>query len=258
MIEIKKEDSKIYQELENNIKESFCFLSVGMWLQGEPGHDRKNISGLVKVFLETFKNKKQKPALILKTSCGSPSIIDRDEVLKRIDKIRDTVNSKDLPNIYLFHGDITDREMNELYNHPKIKAMVSLTFGEGFGKPLLEFTQSKKPVICSGWSGPVDFLNKDFATLLPGTLTPIHPSAQVADMLIEGSRWYSVDLGLSGGYLRDYYENYKKYESNGKRLAHYTKTNFSYEAMKIKMKIILDREVRLPYSIKLPPLLRKV
>jgi hypothetical protein len=38
-------------------------------------------------------------------------------------------------------------EINELYNHSKVKAMVSLTKGEGFGRPLLEFSLVKKPII---------------------------------------------------------------------------------------------------------------
>jgi len=48
------------------IKESFCFLSVGHWMQGIFGEDRKNIAYLIKVFTEVFKNKMNKPALILK------------------------------------------------------------------------------------------------------------------------------------------------------------------------------------------------
>ena len=60
------------------------------------------------------------------------------------------VNSSNLPNIYLLHGEFTNEEMNSLYNHSKIKAMVSLTKGEGFGRPLLEFTLSQKPIIASG------------------------------------------------------------------------------------------------------------
>jgi hypothetical protein len=248
--------SKVKQELDL-VKEEFSFLFTGAWLPGVFNEDRKNISGLIKVFLETFKNKQSKPALVLKTHIGSSSIPDREEILKRIQQIRETVNSKDLPNIYLIHGDLTDQEMNEMYNHPKIKAMISLTKGEGWGKPLLEFTQSKKPIICSGWSGQLDFLNPEFTTLLPGTLTPIHPSAQVKDMLIEGSQWFSVDLGHAGGYMKDYFENYKKYQDNGKRLGFYCKENFSYSKMKDIQKTVLDKHVKLPYSIKLPTL-RKV
>lgn len=246
-------ESSIKQELDK-ISEDFSFLSVGNWTPGGFNEERKNISGLVKVFLETFKNKKLKPALVLKTHIGSSSIPDREEILKRIQQIRETVNTTDLPNIYLIHGDLTDEEMNEMYNHPKVKAMVSLTKGEGWGKPLLEFTQSKKPIICSGWSGQLDFLKQEFTTLLPGSLTPIHPSAQVKDMLIEGSQWFSVDLGQAGGYMKDYFENYKKYQDNGKRLGFYCKENFSFDKTKELQKQILDKYVVLPYSIKLPTL----
>ena len=37
--------------------------------------------------------------------------------------------------------------------------MVSFTKGEGFGRPLLEFSAIGKPIIASGWSGHTDFLN---------------------------------------------------------------------------------------------------
>lgn len=246
-------ESEIKKELDL-IKEDFCFLNVGTWLNGDFSEDRKNITGLVKVFFETFKNKKNKPALILKTAIGSCSIPHREEILKRIENIRKTVNSTNLPNIYLFHGEITDQEMNELYNHPKVKAMISTTKGEGWGKPLLEFTQSKKPLIVSGWSGHLDFCNPKFTTLLPGTLTPIHQSAQVKDMLIEGSRWYSVDLGHTGAVMRDYFESYDKYKDNGKRLSYYCKENFSFEKIKKQIGEVLDANIILPYSIRLPQL----
>jgi hypothetical protein len=246
-------NSPVKQELDK-VKEDFAFISTGNWTPGGFNEERKNISGLIKVFLETFKNKKQKPALVLKTHIGSSSIPDREEILKRIQQIRETVNTTDLPNIYLIHGDLTDEEMNEMYNHPKVKAMVSLTKGEGWGKPLLEFTQSKKPIICSGWSGQLDFLKQEFTTLLPGTLTPIHPSAQVKDMLIEGSQWFSVDLGQAGGYMKDYFENYEKYITQGKRLSYHCKENFSYSSMRDLQKQILDKHVKLPYALSLPPL----
>jgi hypothetical protein len=90
--------------------------------------------------MKVFKNKKNKPALILKTSGAGSSYMDRDTILEKIDKIKKSVNSKDIPNIYLLHGDFSDSEVNELYNHSKVKAMVSLTKGEGFGRPLLEFS----------------------------------------------------------------------------------------------------------------------
>jgi len=251
--------SEIGQAL-NEVKEDFAFLFTGHWLQGDIFQDRKDVGGLVKIFLESFKNKSKKPALILKTMSGPTSIVDRDNILKKLDALRKSVNSKNLPNIYLFHGEVSDDEMNQLYNHSKIKAMVSFTKGEGFGRPLLEFTQTKKPVIAPNWSGQTDFLNPEFASLIPGTLTNIHPSAQVPDMLIEGSQWFTVDYGFAGGILKDYFENYKKYQDNGKRLAHYCKTNFSFEKMQEKLNTILTANVpEFPKQVQLKlPQLKKI
>jgi hypothetical protein len=92
----------------NSLPESFAYLFVGHWLQGDLGQDRKNVGLLIKAFFETFKNKSKKPALILKTSGAGASYMDRNEILKRIDQIKKTVNSTNLPNIYLLHGEFTD------------------------------------------------------------------------------------------------------------------------------------------------------
>mgnify|MGYP000921532985 CR=1 FL=1 len=146
-----------------NIPESFAYLFVGHWIQGDIGEDRKNVGLLIKAFYETFKNKTKKPALILKTSQVGSSYMDRDEILRKINLIKQTVNSDDLPNVYLLHGEFSDEEMNSIYNHSKVKAMVSFTKGEGFGRPLLEFSLSKKPIIVSGWSGHMDFINPESA-----------------------------------------------------------------------------------------------
>ena len=48
-------------EVMDSVKESFAFLFVGHWLQGNLGHDRKNVGGMIRTFLESFKNKKNKP-----------------------------------------------------------------------------------------------------------------------------------------------------------------------------------------------------
>lgn len=226
-----------------NIKESFAYLFVGHWLPGVIGEDRKNVGLLIKAFFETFKNKKNKPALIMKMSAQGPSYMDRDDMLKRIAEIRKTVNSKNLPNIYLLHGDFTNEEMNSIYNHSKVKAMVNLTKGEGFGRPLLEFSLSKKPILSTNWSGHTDFLNPEFTTLLGGELKPIHKSAQVKDMLIEGSKWFAPNHGQIGAYLKDMFENYKKYTDGGKRQAYYSKSNFSFDKMKELLGELLETNV---------------
>jgi hypothetical protein len=245
------ESNKIKTINLDSVKEKFAYLFVGHWITGDVGEDRKNVGLLVKAFYEVFKNKQNKPALILKTSQVGSSYADREEILKKIKQIKKSVNSKNLPNVYLLHGEFTDEEMNELYNHPKVKSMVSLTKGEGFGRPLLEFTLSKKPLITTGWSGHMDFLNPEFASLIAGQLTNVHPSA-ANQWLLQESQWLSPDHGQIGHYLKDVFENYKNYVDGAKRQAYKSKTEFSWDKMKEKLSNILDINVpEFPKEVKL-------
>ena len=243
-----------------NIKEDFAYLFVGHWMQGQLGEDRKNVGLLVKAFYEVFKNKSKKPALILKTSGAGSSYMDRNEILKKIHQIKKSVNSTNLPNIYLLHGEFTDVEMNSLYNHSKIKAMVSLTKGEGYGRPLLEFSLVNKPIITTGWSGHTDFLKAEYVTLLPGKLEKVHDSAVVPNMILKDAQWFSVDHGSMGQYLKDIFENYKKYTNGAKRQAYYSKNNFSWGAMKNKVDELFTQYIPdLPKKIELKlPNLKKI
>jgi glycosyltransferase involved in cell wall biosynthesis len=242
-----------------NIPEKFAYLFVGHWMQGDLGEDRKNVGLLVKAFFEVFKNKQNTPALILKTSQIGSSYVDREEILKRIKLIRKTVNARTLPNVYLLHGEFTDEEMNSLYNHSKVKAMVSLTKGEGFGRPLLEFTLTKKPLITTAWSGHADFLNPEFTTLIGGQLSNVHPSA-ANQWLLQESQWFTPDNGQVGHYLKDVFENYKGYTEKAKRQAYKSKTEFSWDKMKEKLDNILNENVpEFPKEAKLKlPSMKKI
>jgi len=244
----------------NEIPEMFCFLTVGHWLPGVLGEDRKNIGYTIKAFLETFKNKKAAPALILKVQAGAgTSIMDREEVLNRIDVIRNTVKGK-LPNIYLLHGEMSDAEVNELYNHGKVKAMISLTKGEGFGRPLLEFSLINKPIIASGWSGHIDFLDNQFTKQIGGTLNNIHPSAVVDKMILAESQWFRPDDALVGKALKDVFEDYKVYKELAKRQGHRSRTQFSYEKMRETLDTLLTQYIpEFPKQVQLKlPQLKKI
>jgi len=259
-------DLNIYQKIDtvvnsevgdvlDTIDEDFNFLYVGHWLQGELGQDRKNTGMLIKVFLETFKSKGKKPALIMKTSAGTYSIMDREEILDKINKIRAAVGDDGtLPNIYLLHGELTDGEINELYNHPKVKAHVSFTKGEGYGRPLIEASISQKPVIAPNWSGHVDFLDAEMSVLLPGEINQIHPSAVVQDMLIPESGWFTINYEKASEVLKDIYTNYKKYIDGAKKQSYRSRTEFSLDKMAEKLISIIDEKVPKQVVLKLPQL----
>jgi len=249
----------IVNELKH-IKNDFCYLFVGHWLKGDIGQDRKDIGMMIKAFCEAFKKKaaKNRPALILKTSHATFSIKDRDAITDKIQQIVAQYGDK-MPEIYLLHGDLSDKEMNSLYNHPKVKAMVSFTKGEGFGRPLLEFSITGKPVIASNWSGHVDFLNPDYCVMLPGNLTDVHRSA--ADkMIMKETKWFTVDYGVAAATLQDVVKNYKTYLTRSRKQTQYVKDNFSLERMSEIFKNIVDEGLKgVPEHVGLKlPKLKKV
>ena len=251
--------SKEFTEEMKNIKESFNFLYVGHWLQGGLGKDRKDTGMLVKVFLETFKNVKTAPGLILKTGGATLSILDREDILKKIKSIKSNIQGK-LPNIYLLHGDLDDEEVNQLYNHPKVKAHINLTHGEGFGRPLLEASISQKPVIAPNWSGHIDFLHKDLAILLSGELQNVEKGSVPDDFYIDGAQWFSVNYQQASAVMKDVYKSYKKYTLNAKKLGIVNKSKFSLNAMTRELGKLLDKYVPdFPKEVKLElPKLKKV
>tara|TARA_B100000287_G_scaffold308017_1_gene291179 strand:- start:517 stop:1848 length:1332 start_codon:yes stop_codon:yes gene_type:complete len=253
-----KDIPKELNETLNSIKEDFNFLFVGHWLKGNMGQDRKDVGMLIKVFLETFKNIKNPPGLIMKTSGATFSIIDRNEIEKKVEEIRKTVkNAKYLPNIYMVHGDLTDEEMNGLYNHPKCKAHVSFTKGEGFGRPLLESSLSQKPVIASAWSGQVDFLDKNLSVLLPGQLTDVHESAAWDKVILKESKWFTVNYPVASKVLNDVWKNYDKYLKKAQRQGLKNKEEFSYQKMHEKFIDIIKQYVPV-FSEEIPITLPKM
>jgi len=225
----------------DKIPEKFNFLYTGHWLSGNLGEDRKDTGMLVKTFLETFKNVKDAPSLIMKTSGATFSVIDREEILSKIKDIRTTVKGE-LPNIYLLHGDFTDDEMNQMYIHPKVKVHISLTHGEGFGRPLLEATLSEKPVMAPNWSGQVDFLERGMSILLAGSLSTVPKASFPEGMFVDGMQWFTVNYPNVCKAMMDIFKNYAKYLIGARKQSIKSK-NYSFDNMTKNFEVILDRHL---------------
>jgi len=241
----------------SEIKESFCFLFVGHWLQGELGADRKNVGMLVRVFLEAFKNKAKhnQPALVLKTSGAGYSPVDKEDILRKLKIVYKSITGTNLPNVYLLHGDLTDEEMNSLYNHPKVKSHITFTRGEGFGRPLAEAALSQKPIIATNYSAHTEFLTESI--LLPGTMENVHPSAVWDKVILADSQWFTVDYGYAVGVMKHIVDNYKDYEVRAKKQATLIRKEWNFDAMVDKLKGIIDRNVpefAVQAQLKLPQL----
>jgi glycosyltransferase involved in cell wall biosynthesis len=228
-------------DLLDNIEENFCFLFTGHWLPGNFGEDRKDVATLIKTFLETFDKKGPKPALLLKTNKVDYSLLDKEQILKDIRRIRNKFSNKEnLPNIYLLHGEFTNEELNKINNDPKVKAFISFTKGEGFGRPLLEQAITGKPVITTNWSGHVDFIRPEYNVLLGGELKNIHKSA-ANEWLIEQAQWFNVNTEVASAAMKSIYKNYKKYIERSRKQTKYLSDNFSQSQMTKALKTYMDK-----------------
>jgi len=246
----------------DSVDENFAFLFTGHWLQGDFGHDRKNVSQLIWTFLQTFKGKGAKPALLLKCNAVDYSLMDKQYIEDKINMIKKHFKGEDLPNIYLLHGEFTNEELNKINNDPKVKAFVSFTRGEGFGRPLLEQAITGKPVITTNWSGHTDFILPEYNALIGGQLENIHPSA-ANNMLLKEGQWFKIDADVAGKAMKDVYKKYKKYIEQSRKQTQFLKTNFSKENMTDVLKTHLDKiQVAANVPLQLPklqlPKLKKV
>ena len=233
---------------------------VGQWCKGNFGEDRKDIGRMLKVFYEAFANKEKQPALILKSNGANYSILDREECLRRLDNIKSSFPKDwNLPNVYLLHGDLTNEEMNYLYNHPKVKAMVSFTHGEGFGRPLLEATMVGLPVIASNWSGQVDFLDVEQSLLLGGTLSKVPKSAVWKDIIIEESKWFTVNEQDAYKALLYGFEHSDEMKRRSQTLMNKNRKDFTHKNMSdLLNKIIEEKTSHISSEVKLSlPKLKK-
>lgn len=127
----------------------FNFLVVAQW------SPRKNMEQTIKSFVEEFIDKKI--GLVLKISTTCNAIIDRDFTKVRVEELLKEYPDREC-SVHILHGDVSDGEMSALYRHPKIKAIISLAHGEGFGLPLFEAACNGLPIIAPAWGGQCDFI----------------------------------------------------------------------------------------------------
>jgi hypothetical protein len=227
-----------------NVKEDFNFLIVGHWLKGSLGQDRKDIGMAIKTFATVFQYlpKEKRPGLIVKTSHAGFSVIDREATREKIDGVLKTLGDK-CPSVYLIHGDMEETDMSNLYHHPKVKAMISFAKGEGYGRPMAEFTLTGKPIIASGWSGQMDFLPPEHAVLLEGSLTAVDESA--ADQFcMKEAQWFTVNYSNAANKIYDVYNKYDSYLEKSKGLRENTLKNFTLDNMHDKFTQLMDTYVK--------------
>lgn len=208
-----------------NLPYDFNFLTVNQW------GPRKNIEGLISAFIDEFRE--EEVGLVVKTNRASDSIMDKLSVEKQM---QDFVASKGPKKckIHLVHGCLTEKEMHGLYRHPKIKAFVTATHGEGFGLPIFEAVNEEMPVIATNWSGHLDFLNgldkegqlKPMFAKIDFEIKPIQEQFVWPGVMEKGSGWAFPEVSSIRTRMREVYKDYPRFKSWGKKVSTYNKEKF--------------------------------
>ena len=244
-------NGKSSKSILENVDTDFNFLFVGHWLAGDLGQDRKDVGMMIQTFCTVFKDlpKKQQPGLILKTSQAGFSVMEREGISNKIKEVTNQYGDK-CPPIHLVFGDLSESELNDLYNDEKVKSFLMFTKGEGYGRPLAEFATTGKPIIVSKWSGYTDFLPEENTVYLEGELKEVHKSA-ANKFLLEQSKWFNVDYSKAAGKIFDVYKNYKKYSKQSKGLKANINKNFSLDMMTVKLGEIFDKHIKIQKKVEL-------
>jgi glycosyltransferase involved in cell wall biosynthesis len=178
-------------DLELNFETKFNFLIFGQITGANPESDRKNIFYTVKWICETFKDDPD-VGIVIKTNAGRNSKIDKQIVSNMFRGFFQSIQKTAFPKVYLLHGDMNDHEVASLYKEESIKALVSLTKGEGFGLPILEAAACALPVIATGWSGHTEFLNLGKYINVFYKLAQIPKSRVDNSIFVPNARWANV------------------------------------------------------------------
>ena len=248
-IDIVRYPVKEFENTNLNLKleTDFNFLTVAQW------GPRKNLENTIKWFVEEFID--QPIGLIVKTFGKGNSIIDRYAANERFSRLLKEYENRKCK-IYLLHGDMTDKEIHSIYKHPKVKALISLTHGEGFGLPIFEAAYSGLPVITSEWSGHVDFLcapKKDKKTgkekIRPHFAKVDYDIAQVQEearwdgVVQADSMWCFPQQGSYKMKLREVYKDYGRFKKQAKDLQNWLLKSFTKEQQYEKFTTILQEYV---------------
>ena len=227
------------ENIDIDLKYDFNFLTVGTWIT------RKNLENTIKWFVNEFYD--QEVGLIVKTSRSKNSLRDRLITLNGLKELMSEFGDDRKCEVKLLHGDLSQEEMTGLYNHPSVKALVSLSHGEGYGLPMFEAAYNGLPIITTNWGGQVDFLNmpvkekngklkiKPMFTEVAYDIKPIQNAAVWDNVLIKDSMWAFPKEWSAKKAMRSAYKNYNGILSKATKLQKWVLENFKEEEMQNKL-----------------------
>jgi len=238
----------VAKDVDLDLKYDFNFLTVAQW------GPRKNLDNTIRWFVEEFRD--EEVGLVVKANIKKGNIIDRNICKVKLENLLKGYEDRKC-SIHLVHGTMSEEEMTGVYTHPKVKAIVSTTHGEGFGLPLFEAAYNELPVVAPNWSGHVDFLyaskkdkkgkvkSRPHFTKVDYNIAPVQKEAVWDGVVQADSQWCFPKESSFKSSLREVYKNYGPKKSEAKKLAKHVKKVFTKEASyKDICEIVFGKELK--------------
>jgi glycosyltransferase involved in cell wall biosynthesis len=214
-----------FHELENKVTDQpfqFStkknFLTIGMFTAEDPSADRKNLANTIRWFCQEYDGNKDM-GLVVKTSKGRETSIDRELVRKTLDHVVKSSGCKNPPKVYMLHGPMERNDMNALYKHPSMLGLISATRGEGFGLPMLEAAVAGLPVVCTNWSSVTEFLKGKSFLGVDYDVISLPESRIDNHIFMKGFKWADPRESNFKRKLRKLEENTEEYKNAAKDLS---------------------------------------
>lgn len=170
---------------------SLTFLAFA---DGLSSFERKNLLGAVKAYLLAFPVMKS-TKLIVKALNLPLYPVFHDAVME-LSQGRDDIEILDKP--------LDVNALESLIVNSDV--LISLHRAEGFGLTMAEAMNAGNLVVCTGWSGNMEFVAPDVALLVKYSLIPVHDKWNVYTGLA-GAVWADPDLQHAAEYFRRIFDS---------------------------------------------------
>lgn len=192
---------------------------------------RKNPDAVVRAFLQHCKALPTANShLVIKTNGAESDPAAFERLQQTLASLRNRVT--------FINKTISDNEVKNLIRC--CDSFVSLHRSEGYGRGLAEAMYLGKPLICTGYSGNMDFMDAESAMLTDFTLIPVNEGEYP---FAEGQVWADADANQAAHFMSKLYLDRRYARQLGQKASHTVRSRVSYRTVGMKYRRRID-EIR--------------
>jgi glycosyltransferase involved in cell wall biosynthesis len=194
---------------------NFDYLSV---------HKRKNPAGVIRAYTQAF-SPSDGARLVVKSINGGRRPLDVEHVKS---------HAAGRPDILFLDDYVSSAGMKGLIELADV--YVSLHRSEGYGLNLADAMAVGTPVIATGYSGNMDFMDDSTATLIPYDLVPVGRGAEPYD---PESSWAEPDLNAAAHEMRRLFDDRSAADAQAARALAHVSERYSLSAAAVAIRSAL-------------------